>query len=64
MSEDCQKCGTAMWDLDDERLCPGCSDTQEGSDTTTNDEVLIEKVKLLADKQCKKMRMFVDRTEK
>lgn len=26
MSEDCQKCGTAMWDLDEDRLCPGCSD--------------------------------------
>ena len=29
MSEDCQKCGTAMYDiaeLDKERNCPGCSD--------------------------------------
>lgn len=24
MSEDCQKCGTAMHKLDEERLCPGC----------------------------------------
>lgn len=26
MSEDCQKCGTAMYELDEDRLCPGCSD--------------------------------------
>lgn len=26
MSEDCQKCGTAMYDLDEYRNCPGCSD--------------------------------------
>lgn len=26
MSEDCQKCGTAMYDLDKDRNCPGCSD--------------------------------------
>ena len=25
MSEDCQTCGTAMWDLDEDRNCPGCS---------------------------------------
>lgn len=25
MSEDCQSCGTAMWDLDEEGLCPACS---------------------------------------
>lgn len=25
MSEDCQNCGTAMWDLNEDRLCPGCS---------------------------------------
>jgi hypothetical protein len=29
MSEDCQKCGTAMYELDEERLCPGCSDVDE-----------------------------------
>ena len=23
MSEDCQKCGTAMWDLDEDGNCPG-----------------------------------------
>ncbi len=28
MSEDCQKCGTAMWDLDEERHCPGCSNNE------------------------------------
>lgn len=27
MSEDCQKCGTAMRDLDEEWNCPSCSDT-------------------------------------
>jgi hypothetical protein len=30
MSEDCQKCGTSMYDvaeLDEERNCPGCSVT-------------------------------------
>lgn len=26
MSEDCQSCGTAMFELDEDRLCPGCSD--------------------------------------
>lgn len=26
MSEDCQKCGTAMWDLDEDGNCPACSD--------------------------------------
>lgn len=26
MSEDCQKCGTSMYDLDEDRQCPGCSD--------------------------------------
>lgn len=26
MSEDCQKCGTAMWDLEEDGNCPGCSD--------------------------------------
>jgi len=26
MSEDCQKCGTAMYELDEDRNCPGCSD--------------------------------------
>lgn len=25
MSEDCQKCGTATYDLDEEELCPACS---------------------------------------
>lgn len=25
MSEDCQTCGTAMWDLDEEGNCPACS---------------------------------------
>lgn len=25
MNEDCQKCGTAMWDLDDDDLCPRCA---------------------------------------
>lgn len=25
MSEDCQSCGTAMFELDEDRLCPGCS---------------------------------------
>lgn len=29
MSEDCQKCGTAMWDLDEDGNCPG-----GGSDDT------------------------------
>lgn len=28
MSEDCQKCGTAMWDLDEDRNCPSCSDQE------------------------------------
>lgn len=23
MSEDCQECGTAMWDLDEDGNCPG-----------------------------------------
>lgn len=27
MSEDCQKCGTVMYELDEDRNCPGCSDT-------------------------------------
>ena len=45
MSEDCQKCGTAMYDiseLDEERNCPGCSyagDTYynwEGQDYSEN----------------------------
>lgn len=26
MSEDCQKCGTAMYELDEDKLCPGCSE--------------------------------------
>lgn len=26
MSEDCRTCGTAMWDLDEDLNCPGCSD--------------------------------------
>jgi len=25
MSEDCQTCGTAMYELDEDRNCPGCS---------------------------------------
>lgn len=25
MSEDCRKCGTAMWELDEDLNCPGCS---------------------------------------
>jgi len=29
MSEDCQKCGTAMWDLDEEGNCPWCSDLHQ-----------------------------------
>lgn len=32
MSEDCQKCGTSMYDaseLDEERNCPGCSDLHQ-----------------------------------
>lgn len=28
MSEDCQNCGTGMHDLDEDRLCPGCSSNQ------------------------------------
>lgn len=35
MSEDCQKCGTAMWDLDEDRLCPGCSDIEPEIDLLT-----------------------------
>lgn len=30
MSEDCQTCGTAMWDLDEEGNCPACSNSNEG----------------------------------
>lgn len=29
MSEDCRKCGTAMWDLDEDGNCPACSDIVE-----------------------------------
>lgn len=29
MSEDCQKCGTAMYELDEDRNCPGCSSDEE-----------------------------------
>lgn len=29
MSEDCQKCGTAMYELDEDRNCPGCSEYGE-----------------------------------
>lgn len=25
MSEDCRTCGTAMWELDEDLNCPGCS---------------------------------------
>lgn len=25
MSEDCQTCGAAMYELDEDRNCPGCS---------------------------------------
>lgn len=25
MSEDCQTCGTAMYELDEDRNCPGCN---------------------------------------
>lgn len=25
LQQDCQKCGTAMYELDEDRLCPGCS---------------------------------------
>ena len=25
MNEDCLHCGTGMYDLDEDRLCPGCS---------------------------------------
>lgn len=32
MSEDCQKCGTAIYDLDEDRLCPGCSDYNDYSE--------------------------------
>lgn len=34
MSEDCQQCGTMMWDLDEDGHCPDCSyykDVQEES---------------------------------
>ena len=27
MSEDCQTCGTAMYELDEDRNCPGCGDS-------------------------------------
>lgn len=37
MSEDCQKCGTARYELDEERLCPNCSDT-EPDDSLAPDE--------------------------
>lgn len=29
MSEDCQKCGTAIWDLDEDGNCPACSDIED-----------------------------------
>lgn len=32
MSEDCQKCGTAMWELDEDLNCPGCSDRNGGDE--------------------------------
>lgn len=32
MSEDCQKCGTMMWDLDEDGHCPDCSYYQESEE--------------------------------
>lgn len=35
MSEDCQTCGTAMWDLDEDRNCPACSYAEPEIDLLT-----------------------------
>lgn len=40
MSEDCQKCGTAMYDLDEERLCPGCSNHETETEAMTTNQTI------------------------
>lgn len=40
MSEDCQKCGTSMYDLDEEKLCPGCSNHETENETMTNKQTI------------------------
>lgn len=40
MSEDCRNCGTAMYELDDDLLCPACGNHDSEGLTMTNNPTI------------------------